>query len=344
METIELVETMELVETIQVPEHISDKETYLKNLDKYLNEVSELTKSEFIDGKIVIHSPACEKHIYANGNIHKVLSQYVSRHNLGVVTQEKAAVVMPQGGNIYEPDLCFFSNQTIQQSLFGNRKLFPVPDIVIEILSESSVKRDRRIKFNDYSKNQVKEYWIVDTDLETVELWILDNDTYILSKIFKDKEVITSSVIKNLKIPIHVFFSIKMSSEYIEKPFVQKIKKQKVIIDKKNEELTQQEKVINQKEKVINKTKKELTLKEKVINQKEEVINKTKKELTLKEEIINQKEEVINKTKKELTLKEEVINQKEEVINKTKEELTLKDDLISELKRKLEELQNKKND
>ncbi len=307
MEIIELVDTMELIETIQVPEHISDKETYLKNLDKYLNEVSELTKSEFIDGKIVIHSPACEKHIYANGNIYKVLSQYVSRHNLGVVTQEKAAVVMSKGGNVYEPDLCFFSNETMQQNLSSNRKLFPVPDIVIEILSESSVNRDRIIKFKDYSKNQVKEYWIVDTDLEIVELWILDNDTYILSKIFKDREIITSSVIKNLKIPIHVFFSIKMSSEYIEEPFVQKINKQKIIIDKQTEELTLKEEVINQKEEII--------------NQKEEVINKTKEELTLKEEVINQKDEIIN-------LKDEIIN--------------LKDDLISELKRKLEELQNKK--
>ncbi len=308
------METIVHVETIKVQEDISDKKSYLINLDKYLNEVSELTKSEFIDGKIVIHSPACEKHIYANGNIHKVLSQYVSHHNLGVVTQEKAAVVMPKSGNIYEPDLCFFSNEIIQQNFSGNTKLFPVPDIIIEILSESSINRDRRIKFNDYSKNQVKEYWIVDTELETVELWILDIDTYILSKIFKDSEVITSSVIKNLKIPINVFFSIKESSEYIEKHFIQKIKTQEVIIEKTTEELTLKKEIINQKDEII--------------NQKEEVINKTQEELMLKDEIINQKDEIIN--------------QKDEVINKTKEELTLKDDLISELKRKLEELQNKK--
>ena len=50
------------------------------------------------------------------------------------------------------------------------------PDLVIEILSKSSEKTDRHIKFHIYLKYGVREYWIVDPDNKIVQVFILDKN------------------------------------------------------------------------------------------------------------------------------------------------------------------------
>jgi Uma2 family endonuclease len=52
------------------------------------------------------------------------------------------------------------------------------PDFVVEILSRTSANRDRVLKFNQYLKAGVREYWIVDPDSKTVIVNILDNGRY----------------------------------------------------------------------------------------------------------------------------------------------------------------------
>ena len=52
------------------------------------------------------------------------------------------------------------------------------PDIVIEVLSASTVRRDRFVKFHTYEKAGVREYWIVDPDSQTVQVHILKDGAY----------------------------------------------------------------------------------------------------------------------------------------------------------------------
>ncbi len=274
------------MEKLLIKSYVDEKDIFNLNLEKYLNEIAELRKSEFINGEIEIHSPACKTHIYASGNIFKILSQHVLNNDLGVMTQEKAAVQMQIGTNIYEPDLCFFSKDKEHKYLKGEVKIFPVPDIAMEILSETSIKRDREIKFRDYARNGIPEYWIIDTEQKTVELWILDNTYYILSKIFENEECITSSVIKNLRVPINVFFSNELASEYIKLPFLKEIEKQKLIINKAKDALVQKDEIINQKDEII--------------NQKDEIINQTKEQLVQKEAELKYKEDLISEMKRQL--------------------------------------------
>jgi Uma2 family endonuclease len=53
------------------------------------------------------------------------------------------------------------------------------PEMVIEILSPSTARRDKLVKFQQYRKAGVREYWIVDSDSKTVAAHILENDEYI---------------------------------------------------------------------------------------------------------------------------------------------------------------------
>ena len=47
------------------------------------------------------------------------------------------------------------------------------PDLIIEILSPATAKYDRLVKFNQYQKARVKEYWMVDPETETVQVCVL---------------------------------------------------------------------------------------------------------------------------------------------------------------------------
>ena len=55
------------------------------------------------------------------------------------------------------------------------------PDLVIEILSPSSVSRDKWVKFNLYQRSGVREYWIVDPDSKTVMVHTLEDGRYMTS-------------------------------------------------------------------------------------------------------------------------------------------------------------------
>jgi Uma2 family endonuclease len=52
------------------------------------------------------------------------------------------------------------------------------PDLVIEILSPSSARMDKLLKYNKYQQAGVREYWIIDPDTATVQVSILENGRY----------------------------------------------------------------------------------------------------------------------------------------------------------------------
>ena len=57
-----------------------------------------------------------------------------------------------------------------------NRCIYGAPDFIVEVLSESSARRDTVIKLGKYKKAGVKEYWIVDLDSKTVTVHDFANE------------------------------------------------------------------------------------------------------------------------------------------------------------------------
>lgn len=81
------------------------------------------------------------------------------------------------------------------------------PDLVIEIVSPGSGKRDRRIKRDLYEKHGVKEFWLVDYQEEVVEVYLLNEDSiYEKSKVYAEKDKITVSIFPDLEIEVELMF------------------------------------------------------------------------------------------------------------------------------------------
>ena len=82
---------------------------------------------------------------------------------------------------------------------------FPIPDFIVEVLSESTEARDRGVKFEDYAVHGVGEYWIIDTESETVEQYLPGPYGYEL-KVKAATGTITSGVIAGLSLPVRAIF------------------------------------------------------------------------------------------------------------------------------------------
>lgn len=145
--------------------------------DVYYALVHEDVKAEFINGEIIYQSPVRKKHWFISSELSSRLIQYVRENQLGLVAVEKAMISLSR--NDYEPDICFFRKEVADQ--FNDEQLhFPAPDFVVEITSASTEKTDRNEKFTDYAAHGVHEYWIIDTQQDSVEKYINQEGKFVL--------------------------------------------------------------------------------------------------------------------------------------------------------------------
>ena len=88
------------------------------------------------------------------------------------------------------------------------RGIHGAPDLVIEILSASSLRYDRHTKLHMYEAAGVREYWIVDPERHSVQVFILENGKYGIATIYNRME----------KVPVSLWdgFSIDLSTVFLE--------------------------------------------------------------------------------------------------------------------------------
>ncbi len=170
--------------------------------ERFYDEMTESEKVEFIEGEVVVHSPARSAHLIARQNIERLLSTFVMAHGLGVVYDEKCLCVFPR--NDYEPDVVFFGLD--KAALLNDQTMkFPVPDFAVEVLSDSTAYRDRGVKFRDFEAHAVAEYWIVDAAAQIVEQYVLRDGHFVLALKSGSGEI-ASVVVPGFRVPIRSFF------------------------------------------------------------------------------------------------------------------------------------------
>jgi len=168
--------------------------------------VSDDIKAEFINGEIVLHSPVKRQHLEASANLYRLLSVYVDKHDLGAHGHEKAMVSLTR--NDYEPDICYWSHDKAK-SFHGDTMLHPAPDFVVEILSRRTSRTDRVIKYADYARHGVGEFWIIDAKKRVIEqhiLPVLGERTYVLRGKFEAGVEVSSVSIPGFVIPVSAVF------------------------------------------------------------------------------------------------------------------------------------------
>jgi Uma2 family endonuclease len=88
----------------------------------------------------------------------------------------------------------------------GDKRIIGSPDLVVEVLSPSTAKKDRLVKFNRYQKAGIKEYWIVDPVNEFIDVYLLKEGTYHQIGTFFNGDILPVSIFEDLKIDLTNIF------------------------------------------------------------------------------------------------------------------------------------------
>jgi len=169
---------------------------------------------ELIKGWIYKMSPAPKrKHQKISGNIFGYIWNFIksSEKTCQIYDTPFDVRLIKNKGNtneittVVQPDICIICDK----SKLDDYGCIGAPDLIVEILSLSTSKKDYGVKFDLYQENDVKEYWIVNPELHTIEVYTLIKGKYQLFKEFQETEKVkaaTSVLFPKLKINLNEVF------------------------------------------------------------------------------------------------------------------------------------------
>lgn len=105
-----------------------------------------------------------------------IFYHFVHQHNLGEVFHAPIDVILPGLTAPVQPDLLFVRQNNLH--IVAETKIEGVPDLVVEIISPGNPSYDRETKFILYAEAGVKEYWIVDGEKKTIDVFVLRGQAY----------------------------------------------------------------------------------------------------------------------------------------------------------------------
>ena len=105
--------------------------------------------------------------------------------------------------DVVQPDICVVCDP----SILDQRGCIGSPDLIVEILSPGNSKLELKQKFDLYESREVKEYWIIQPEHQTMTIYTWVNGTYLPSRLFTTGDVIESQVVKGFKLDLEEFFS-----------------------------------------------------------------------------------------------------------------------------------------
>lgn len=160
--------------------------------EAYLEWADEDTQAEWVDGEVIEFMPAKDRHQAVVGFLFNLLRLFVDLFDRGQV--RVTPLGMRLAHSVREPDILFLDRANLER-LTEDRLEGPA-DLVVEVISEDSVRRDRDEKFREYREAGIREYWIIDPrpDKQRADFYRLEGEEYILFAT-EDEEWVDSAVL-----------------------------------------------------------------------------------------------------------------------------------------------------
>ncbi|MCC6383217.1 MAG: Uma2 family endonuclease [Dehalococcoidia bacterium] len=153
---------------------------------------------EVIDSVLYVTGTPWRRHQWTSGCLCAMLDAHVQPErrgqlyfNLGVALDDVTSVV---------PDLLYVSRE--RESLLSDRGVEGPPDLAVEVLSPSTRRTDRVVKFERYARAGVPHYWIIDPIALTLEAYELRQGTYMLTADLRDEDHFSPTLFPGLTIPL----------------------------------------------------------------------------------------------------------------------------------------------
>lgn len=160
---------------------------------------------EIVDGELFVSTSPSFFHQKVLMAIAFSIAEFLRQNPIGELVPG-VGVIFDQH-NAVIPDLVYISNERMPETVVGGR-LVRAPEIAIEILSPgaSNERRDRRVKLNLYSARAVKEYWIVDPENRSVEIYRRHVNQLAPACTLSGSDLLTSPELPRFSIPVASLF------------------------------------------------------------------------------------------------------------------------------------------
>ncbi|MCF2488536.1 Uma2 family endonuclease [Dyadobacter sp. CY347] len=159
--------------------------------------------SQIINGEEIMSPSPKTPHQKASRKLQRILEDYADDHNLGEVWDAPMDVIFEENYNRLQPDLIFISKEKeeiVQEWIRG------VPDMVVEIVSKSTIKMDTVVKKEIYERYGVQEYWLLKPEKRLLEIYVLNNGRYEMYASFSENDVVSSPLFHELAFKLNIIF------------------------------------------------------------------------------------------------------------------------------------------
>jgi len=136
--------------------------------DDLLNFPDDGKRHEVIEGEHYVTPSPNTKHQAVSMNLTRAFILYLEHHRLGCLFAAPFDVVLSDL-DVVEPDLLYISHE--RAATLTEQHVRGAPDLVVEIVSSRTRKTDEITKRKLYERFGVREYWVVDPDLDTIKVY-----------------------------------------------------------------------------------------------------------------------------------------------------------------------------
>lgn len=158
---------------------------------------------ELLEGELFVVPSPSTNHQRVVGRLYTILNTFVYDNGLGEVFTAPTDVVF-DNHNIFQPDILYISKERL--SIIKKLNIQGAPDLVVEVLSPSTIKRDRFDKRRLYFAHGVKEYWIVDPDNRLIETFTQGDSDLQKAGVFSEETLLTSTLLPGLQLELTKIF------------------------------------------------------------------------------------------------------------------------------------------
>ena len=160
---------------------------------------------ELLNGEIVKKASPTVLHQRIIRRVVKLFEKYLDANPSGELFFAPLDVALDDF-NVPQPDVIFIRKERGHIIHEQEQVIMGAPDILVEIISGGSIKRDRIEKKDLYEQFGVAEFWIVDPNNRSVEVYQLEDDRYKLFAFAAETGKVQSSVLEGLELEVAEIF------------------------------------------------------------------------------------------------------------------------------------------
>lgn len=170
----------------------------------YLRLPDDGRRYEIIEGVLYVANAPSYAHQLAVYKLARHLGDYVDTWKLGVVLGAPFEVHLSDLSRPVQPDVLFLSNEQMPE--VDAQIFIGAPTLIVEVISPSSIRLDRNVKFDLYEATGVSEFWLVDPKTRSIEIYTLSNGEYALLGQFTGDENVKSNVLDGIDVKVSAIF------------------------------------------------------------------------------------------------------------------------------------------